>query len=113
MQVDEATWQLVLEAHHPFLDENIVTHLSESLDLFVGIKTHRLNELWSPDDPKGFTKWMHGEGKQFFATGSYGLHTETDKQHNKVKASASPPCGQLPSRLTSPCWVRPPLPPPV
>ena len=82
MQVDEATWKVVLEAY-PFL-EKIVTHLSESLDLFVGIKTHRLNELWSPDDPKGFSKWMHGEGKQFFATGSYGLHKVTNKQHNKV-----------------------------
>ena len=54
MQVDEATWELVLEAH-PFL-EMIVTHLSDSLDLFVGIKTHRLNELWSPSDPKSFAK---------------------------------------------------------
>ena len=61
VQVDETTWKLVLEAH-PFL-EKIVTHLSESLELFIGIKTDRLNELWSPDDPKGFSKWMHGEGK--------------------------------------------------
>ena len=54
MQIDEASWKLVLEAH-PFL-EKLVTHLSESLDLFVGIKTHRLNELWSPSDPKSFAK---------------------------------------------------------
>ena len=33
VQVDEATWKVVLEAH-PFLGK-IVTHLSEALDLFV------------------------------------------------------------------------------
>lgn len=81
VQVDEVTWKLALEAH-PFL-EKIVTHLSESLDLFVGIKTHRLNELWSPDDPKGFSKWMRGEGKQFFATGSCGLHNVQKKKHKR------------------------------
>ena len=37
VQIDEASWKLVLEAH-PFL-EKLVTHLSESLDLFIGIKT--------------------------------------------------------------------------
>ena len=76
MQVDEATWKANLEAH-PYL-EKMVAHLSDSLDLFVGIKTHRLNELWSPDDPKGFTKWMANGGVAFFATGAYGLHKIPD-----------------------------------
>ena len=63
------------------------------IDRFVGVKTHRLNELWSDGSGTTFTKWLHGRGKRFTTDGSWGVHVVPDKQFEKQKDTWITFCG--------------------
>ena len=92
-QIDEAQWQELLSAE-PFL-ELIVARLP--LDTFIGVKTHRLNELWSLG-PIKFSDWLQRAGRRY-TRGAYGVHISDTRCHNKINDTFfcfSGPCGMIP-----------------
>ena len=56
-------------------------------DFYIGVKQHRLNELFTPPGVEnGYSVWMQsGPGKTHFASGAYGLHKSLTKALNGVR----------------------------
>ena len=55
-------------------------------DFFIGVKQHRLSELFTPGVENGFAVWLKiGPGRTYFASGAYGLHKSSTTQCNGVK----------------------------
>ena len=67
------------------------------LDTFIGVKTHRLNELWSLG-PIKFSDWLQRAGRRY-TRGAYGVHISDTRCHNKIKDTFlcfSGPYGMIP-----------------